>query len=287
MRKTFSIIVGFVFLSSSLLKAIDTSTFANLMGQYGAEWFGLCAPLLILTEAILGIMLIFNIYPRIAALSASIFILTVSVIFFYGVSGRGIRDCGCFGPLTWLNSKPWFTFTRNAILLAMLIPSAVKARCGSQLSMPILACTALVVTAIMFMCGFSFHGAKCLKRQRQFQPVALSESVLSKWVSSNSDSTYLVFAFSYGCPFCQNSIGNVNQYLQMGYVDRVIGFAVDDSAAKCRFERLFETNFEIHEIPQLAMYQLTKVLPTTYLICHDTIVKQYSGMVISPALMLP
>ena len=287
MNKIFRLFAGFVLLISSLLKATATNTFADLMGQYGAEWFGFGAPVLILVETILGIMLIFNIYPRFMAFASSIFIFTLSAIFLYGVLNRGITNCGCFGPLTWLNSKPGLTFTRNAILLAMLIPSALSSQQGSATTMPTLTCMALVGIVVMFMCGFSFRGAKCLKKQHQFRPVVFAESKLSEYVTCNPDSTYLVFAFSYSCPFCQNSIGNVNQYQQMEYVDKVIGLAVEDSNSRCRFERLFETNFEIEEMSQIEMFNLTTTLPTTYLVRHDSIISQYSGMVISPALLIP
>ena len=139
----------------------------------------------------------------------------------------------------------------------------------------------------MFMCGFSFKGAKCLTaQQKTFQPIALSETELPKYVSCNPDSTYMIFAFSYGCPYCLNSIGNVNQYQPMGYVDRVIGIAVEDLDARIRFNRMFDTNFEIMEITQLSMLQLTNTLPTTYIVHNDTIVNQYSGMVVSPALLM-
>ena len=73
----------------------------------------------------------------------------------------------------------------------------------------------------------------------------------------------------------------------MGMVDRVIGIAVEESVARERFERLFDTNFEISEISQLSMYRLTNTLPTTFFIRHDSIVSQYTGMVVSPALMIP
>lgn len=287
MNKVFRFIVGVVFLITGLLKAIDTSAFADLMSQYGMEWFGFGAPALILAETFLGLCLIFNLRPRLISFITSVFIIAVSAIYLYGIAARGITNCGCFGPLGWLNSKSWLTFTRNGILLALLVPSMIKPQQGTLLSVPMSICMSVAGVVIMFMCGFTFRGAQCLIRQETFHPVAMSESELSKYVTCNQDSTYLVFAFSYNCPYCQNSVGNVNQYQPMGYVDRVIGIALEDSVARCRFERMFDTNFEIKEIPQLSMLQLTNTLPTTYLIRRDTIVNQYSGMVVSPALLMP
>ena len=73
----------------------------------------------------------------------------------------------------------------------------------------------------------------------------------------------------------------------MGLADKVIALALEDSIAKARFDRLFDTNFEIREISQFSMYRLTTTLPTTFFIRHDTIFSQYSGMVVSPALLIP
>ena len=282
------ILVSFVFLISAFLKAIDSATFANLMSQYGVLLLGLGAPLIIFTELIIGVLLLFNVRPRLVSWITTIFLTFISTVFLYGVIYKGINDCGCFGPLTWLNSKPWLTFLRNGILLTLLIPSLPKPQKGENLSTPIIAFFAVIGIAVMFMCGFSMHDAKCLqKQQKYFKPIPLSESKLSDLVSCSSDSTYMVFAFSYKCPYCLNSIGNVNQYQKMEYVDKVIGIAIEDADAHERFEQLFETNFTIKEVSHLTMAHMTSTLPTVYLIRHDSIINQYSGLVVSPALLLP
>lgn len=288
MNKTLRLVVGLVFLLSALLKAIDAAAFADLMSSYGALWFGFGAPVIIFVELILGVLLIFNIYPRQVSFAASIFILLVSSAFLYGVLYLGITDCGCFGHLKLLNSKPWFTFLRNGVLFGLLIPSLIKPQQGANFSMPTSVFMAVIGIVVMFMCGFSMRGAKCLqKQQNSFKPIPLSESKLSEYVVCSSDSSYMVFAFSYNCPYCQNSIGNVNQYQPMGYVDKVIGLAIEDPEDRERFDRLFETNFTIQEVSKWTMAQLTNTLPTVYFIRHDSIINQYSGLVVSPALLLP
>ena len=287
MNKIFRFVVGLVFLLSGLLKAIDTASFADLMSQYGALWFGLSAPGLIFTEIILGILLIFDFYPKRVTWITITFTIAVSLIYLYGVLVKDITNCGCFGPLTWLNSKPWLTFTRNAFLLALLIPSLFSKEERTSPTIPSVRFMALIAVVVMFMCGFSMHGAKCLQRQNDFHPIPFAESPLASFVTCNPDSTYLVFAFSYSCPYCQNSIGNVNQYTEMHAVDRVIGLALDDSIAKVRFDRLFDINFEIRNISQMKMTRLSTKLPVTYIVRHDTIISQYTGQVVSPALLIP
>ena len=287
MNKIFRLIVGLVFLLSGLLKAIDTASFSDLMSQYGAMWFGIGAPLIIFTEILLGVLLVFDFYPKQVTWISIAFLLVVSLVYFYGVLAKDITNCGCFGPLKWLNSKPWLTFTRNGILLALLLPSLWSEDEQSSPAIPAVIFMALIAVVVMFMCGFSIHGAKCLQRQNAFQPIPLAKSPLASLVTCNSDSTYLVFAFSYSCPFCLNSIGNVNQYTEMHAVDRVIGVALDDSIAQMRFNRLFDVNFEIRNISQLEMLRLSTTLPVTYMIRNDTIINQYTGQVVSPALFIP
>ena len=222
LSKIFRFLIGLVFLLSGLLKAIDTAAFADLMSEYGATWFGFAAPLIIFIEIFLGVMLLFDFYAKPISWGTAIFLLVVSSIYLYGVTARGITNCGCFGPLTLLNSKPWLTFTRNSILLVMLLPTLVRRQEQSTaITIPSVIFMAVIAVAVMFMCGFSMHGAKCLQKQNTFCPVALAQTPLSEHVTTHPDSTYLVFAFSYSCPYCQNSIGNVNQYVPMGMADRV------------------------------------------------------------------
>lgn len=280
------VVVGAVFVLSGLLKAIDASAFANLISDYGLLRLGLVAPLIIAAEVILGVLLIFNIRPRRVAATTLAFILLVSAVYLYGVLARGITNCGCFGPLTWLNTKPWLTFTRNAVLVGLLIPSLCKPQQGVRLTMPSLVFMAAITVVIMFMCGFSFRMANCLKKSaRAFEAYPVEKSGLTEHITFSADSTYLVFAFSYGCPYCLNSIGNVNQYQPMGAVDRVIGLAVRDSVARERFDSLFDVNFEIQEISNLEMYRMVNTLPTAFIIRNDSVVSKVADMVITPALL--
>ena len=161
LSKIFRFLVGLVFLLSGLLKAIDTAAFADLMSEYGATWFGFAAPLIIFIEIFLGIMLVFDFYAKPISWGTAIFLLVVSSIYLYGVTARGITNCGCFGPISWLNSKPWLTFTRNGILLGMLVPTLILPQEKSkETSIPSVIFMAAIAVIVMFMCGFSMHGAK-------------------------------------------------------------------------------------------------------------------------------
>ena len=81
LSKIFRFLVGFVFLLSGLLKAIDAAAFADLMSEYGATWFGFAAPLIIFIEIFLGVMLLFDFYPKPISWATAIFLLVVSSIY--------------------------------------------------------------------------------------------------------------------------------------------------------------------------------------------------------------
>ena len=60
--KLSSYIVGLVFLLSSFAKASDSGYFASVLLQYGSPYMQFLAPFIILTEAFLGLLLLF--FPK-------------------------------------------------------------------------------------------------------------------------------------------------------------------------------------------------------------------------------
>ena len=60
--KLSSYIVGLVFLLSSFAKASDSGYFASILLQYGSLYVQFLAPIIILTEAFLGLLLFF--FPK-------------------------------------------------------------------------------------------------------------------------------------------------------------------------------------------------------------------------------
>lgn len=244
-RNAIPCFVGVVFLLSGFFKAIDSAAFVDLMSQYGVEWFGYVAPAIILGEIVLGLALVFRVYVRSVTWVTLAFVVGVTIVFAYGLLFRGITDCGCFGQLKMLNSHPWFTFTRNAFLVLLLIISLVYPPKTNKLSLSVLAFSMVTIGIAAYLCGFSLHGAQILKaKSSPFEPKALQETALLEFLIENTgialspDSTYLVFAFSYTCPYCRNSIGNVEQYERMNYVDRTIGLAMGEREDSIRFVNL-------------------------------------------------
>lgn len=284
-NKYFRLFVGVVLVVSAAAKATGTAAFANLLGQYGFMWLGYLAPIIILVELLVGLLLVFDIKSRRVAAATIALICLFSAVFAYGLIHLGIRDCGCFGPLTFLNQAPWFTFTRNGVLVALLIPSLFYPDDPKQSSKDTVVFMAVVVSIVLFICGFSFRGADCLQRDEITTEQTAISPALREIVDVHADSTYLVYAFSYDCPFCLNSIGNVNQFVTMHAVDRVVGIAVEDDEAAERFNRLFKVDFPIKEISALKMLTLSHHLPVAWLIQGDSVRTTFRGQVPTPVLI--
>jgi len=284
-----AILLGVVFLLSGFMKAMDAAAFSDLMGKYGYEWFGYAAPLIILFEVLLGLALFTRYKIRLAALMSGLFLVSVTAVFTYGLLVHDITDCGCFGNLSpTMNRTPWILYVRNTILMLM---SLVLLKWGDENKVDgkIALCAVIVFCSVCYMTGFSFRGAKVMTLQskpKPFEPILVQDSPLYEIFQPHADSTYLVFAFSYTCPHCRNSIGNVEQYESMGVVDKVYGFAIEDPDNEKKFYQLFNPTFTITNISFSTMTKVTNNLPVVYMIHGDTIIKQMYGDVISASFFI-
>ena len=279
-----------MFLVSAFAKAWDGEAFADMMLQYGPEWFSVGAPIIIGIEAVLGMCLLMRFHPSRMAWIADLFLVMVSVIFAYGVLVKGIEDCGCFGVLSRLyTSKPWVTFARNIIFGIISIP-AILDRDDAQnrfLNWKLVAAMSVAVIAC-FICGLSMRASfelpkmKAPKTQNRVETLQKLKAIYP----FDRDSFYVVYLFSFSCVHCQNSFANVQQYQQFEMVDKVLGIAIEDKESQERFERIYKPEIEIKTISQNEMASITGSLPICLLIREDSIRSIEAGSVTSPGIFI-
>jgi uncharacterized membrane protein YphA (DoxX/SURF4 family) len=273
----YSLIAGTVFLISGIAKALSVSDFANLITQYGFESLQFLAPLIVLAEVGLGLFLVFQIGLKHTALVSTVLVAAFTLVFAYGLIFNGIEDCGCFGKITVLNTSPVFTFIRNAILIYLLIAVWRKSENKWQVSKWTAGLMVVVMIAVAFMSGYTYHSGGKVKKTSKNVNKTLETSVLRDFITTSKDSTYLVFAFTYSCPHCMNSIENLKQYEASGTVDRVIGLAVEDSVREQKFRTIFNPEFSIKNYPGKTLLRLTTVFPRAYYIRNDSIIAELAG----------
>lgn len=282
-------ILGLMFLFSAFAKAWDAEAFADMLLLYGPQWFSIGAPILIMVEAVLGMALVMRVQTRWTAIAADCFLVVVSATFAYGVFAKGIQDCGCFGIFSKMfTGKPWMTFVRNMLFVAISIPVIVDTNREVRHLYP-KTCLMIIVAAIAcFICGLSMRKSYSLPKISDVKSNDRSKVMdkLNEIYSFNPDSTYIVYLFSFNCPHCQNSFANVQQFQQFKVADKVIGIAVEDQEAQKRFYRIYKPEIDIITIPKQQMEQITNQLPIGMSIRENSIKKAEVGFITSPGLFL-
>lgn len=275
--------VGLLFVFSAIAKACDAAALAETIVRYGFPRFSFLAPFIIVAEFLLGCLLMLRVKLRYTAPLAFAMVLFFTFVYSYALIFEGQKDCGCFGKFQVLNTRPLFFYIRNALLLILLIFAYLKRERYGSFSSGFRGLALVLAGAgvLSFFVGYTYQEPVSYKTTR----IALQDSVLSEFVETSPDSTYLVFAFSYVCPHCLNSIGNLKECARFPIADKVIGLALGDSVMENRFFRkVFEPNFVIHN-HRNELLRLTDKFPRAYYIRHDSIVLQVAGELPCPFML--
>jgi len=270
-----SLLAGIVFLVSSVAKSVDIAVFSSIVTQYGFRYAQFLTPLIVWAEALVGLLLVFQIQIKRTSFAGVLLLVAFTVIYAYGVFFKGIEDCGCFGKITLLNTSPVFTFIRNAILLCILIVLWRKGDNKMKLDQWVIAIIVMVMSLISFMSGYAYRNVK--NPTNKYTVEAIENTVLKDFVTTSKDSTYLVFAFTYTCPHCLNSIENLKQYEISGAVDKVIGIALENPDAEKQFMEIFKPDFVIKNYPAETFFRIAKTFPRAYYIKNDSVMAALSG----------
>lgn len=138
-------------------------------------------------------------------------------------------------------------------------------------------CGSIAVMCIgALLCGNVLKGSLTPNTHKD-RIVAVSDHILGDYISLSSDSTYMVSIFSYDCPHCINSMGNLLQYKKSNYVDNVIGLCLMDSTKKEDFCHFFNPDFKIIELSESDFYKISDRLPVSFFVREDSIVKTIVG----------
>lgn len=274
----YSLILGSVFLLSGFAKSLNISDFAMLIANYGFDRFQFLAPIIVLSEIFLGLLLLFQISLKKTAFIGGLLVSIFTVIYSYELIFNGIQDCGCFGRISILNSSPIFTFIRNVILLLLFVIVWRKAENRSiKANKSVVGVVLLVLCIASFISGYGYYNVTKSKSVSDNKWEVKADFYFKKYANISSDSTYLIFVFTYTCPHCLNSIENLKGYKSFGLVDNVIGLAVNNEEAERKFRKIFEPNFPIKNYSSKEIAQLTNSYPTAYYIKHNSILAKISG----------
>lgn len=273
----FSIIVGVVFIISGFSKSLDATTFAKTINLYEIANLWFLSPVIIIFEIFLGLSLLLKIQLKRISFISIIFLAGLTLTYIYGWLFKDITDCGCFGHINILNSSPIFTLVRNAILIYLCVDlylSNGKEVIDSKTYINI--CFIIAICIVSFISGYTLEEVS-YKYKKDKKYMAVKDMSIGSLINTSTDSTYLVFAFSYSCSHCMNSIENLKQYEKSGVVDKVIALTVNNDEKSEEFMKLYEPNFEIKHIEKKDFVKISNSFPRSFFIENDTLQFTLSG----------
>ncbi|MDR2010493.1 MAG: DoxX family protein [Bacteroidales bacterium] len=127
LRNFSRIFVGLIFIYSGFVKIVDPIGFGYKINDYlvalNLEFLsGLalaCAVLMTIAELTIGILLTFNLLPKVSAWAAAAFMTVFTPLTLWLAIANPVSDCGCFGDALILTN--WETFFKNVIIDVFVI----------------------------------------------------------------------------------------------------------------------------------------------------------------------
>lgn len=262
LHTTIAILLGSIFIFSAIGKILDAKSFIALTEQYGVGFGVYLAPLLPGVEIFLGLMLVMLLYPRIASLLSFIMLFAFTLLFAYAHFVNNVQDCGCFSLLQSFKFPPWLSLLRNILLMGLSLLVWTSNSLNQEMKRYKLVVIA-TITALAFLCtGYTMH-SPILKERDYLTGRNIENTILSRYVQSKQDSTYLFFIYASNCPHCWDVTENVKKFREAHQVDRIVGltFHVGDSLEKM-YVTSFNPNFPIHYLEKEDLKKITNKIPT-------------------------
>lgn len=279
-------IFGIFYIFSGIIKIIDVDNFLYLIRSYNIKIFLYVAPAMPVIEIIIGLMLLFRKRLKYVISFSILLLFFFTIIFSYGYFTKGVDDCGCFGGIDILKMSPVFFFIRNGllILLSVFIYSNIQnEKSDNNLSFAHLIIIFAAILSSAFIIGVRSNLNNYLKKtpytilniddyhEKTFINKNIHETVLSEYVSTSEDSTYIIFVFSYKCPHCIISSHYLNEYIDNNVVDKVLGITKGTRKEERFFSKNVKTKFDYKRIRFIEMKEITAFYPLSFYVENDTI----------------
>jgi hypothetical protein len=277
-----SILIGAVFLLSGTLKSLDVGYFAYSFNMYQLEGLKFLAPIIVIVEVYIGLHLILLTHIRQMSLIGLLLLVSFTGVLLYGFFSFDIENCYCFGREASTGSSGIkFSIFRNILMIALLIFLIYKSNRETiqEYSWKRLAITFFTAVAI-FIAGMTSGIDINISREAK-APEFDTEKLeyLKKFYPISNDTLTFVCIFSYSCPYCLNSIANINSMVSSKLVGNVVGFAFGTPAEREIFEENYDPLFDIVDISNEKIKDLTISVPYSVFVKDGEILLDIRGLV--------
>lgn len=278
-----SVILGCIFLLSGFGKLDGIAAFESLIESYGFPHLAFLAPAIVLAEILLGMLLVLRFRPRLLGWITGIMLLLFTALYTYAFVVHGITDCGCFGNNPVLKSSPAMSYIRNAAMIIMSIVMIVNGDGGKKrLSVMMICGIAVMMTVCAFVAGKTYRVPSMFVKPHPLFMKPVSDTKIPEYLDISSDSTYVIYVFSYDCAGCWNNMANFMNYKADSIADRMYGLCVGGKGKKT-FMNYFKPEFDIYEVDE-SFSENVSVVPTFFYIKDGLVHDLIQGEVLNPKL---
>jgi uncharacterized membrane protein YphA (DoxX/SURF4 family) len=277
------LLFGLFYLFSGIIKIIDIDNFIYIIRSYEIKQLIYLAPALPIVEILIGLMLVFRIKVKEVLFFSISLLLFFTAIFSYGNFFLNIDDCGCFGGIDFLKMSPVIFYLRNGVLIFLsiyLFNSTTRTKKDIKLIKFLFIVAILVISSIivgnrselkLYLKDTPYTRSTIDEYHDEFLNKNINETILSQYVQTSKDSTYLIFIFSYNCPHCIISSFYLNEYTSNNLVDKVIGITKGTRKEERFYKKNVKTSFEYKKIKYAEIKQITAFYPLSFYVENDTI----------------
>ena len=158
------IFVGIFFIISGFIKLNDPLGFSYKLQEYfSAEVLNLpflepyalaISVFVVVFEVVLGVFLLIGYKPKFTLWSLLLMIVFFTFLTFYSAYFDKVKDCGCFGDA--LKLTPWESFTKDVVLLALILIIFFGRKYITQIFRPIVT-NSIAALSLILSLAFGYH----------------------------------------------------------------------------------------------------------------------------------
>ena len=158
------IFVGILFIISGFIKLNDPLGFSYKLQEYfSAEVLNLpflepyalaISVFVVVFEVVLGVFLLIGYKPKFTLWSLLLMIIFFTFLTFYSAYFDKVKDCGCFGDA--LKLTPWESFTKDVVLLALILIIFFGRKYITQIFSPIVT-NSIAALSLILSLAFGYH----------------------------------------------------------------------------------------------------------------------------------
>jgi uncharacterized membrane protein YphA (DoxX/SURF4 family)/thiol-disulfide isomerase/thioredoxin len=259
-----SIIIGSIFLLSTIGKYFDQDSFQKTMTKYGLPYY--FSYFILTIEIIIAVLFMSLTYLKKTALFSIFFILFMTIINTIGHYYLNIESCECFGKIYFLNPSNFSLFLVKNLILILIAFYIFKNEIVLQNNTwqkRLLVFTTIAMISFLSLKYNSYYIDNYAKRK-----IGLPITELQTDVTIIKNFDYILY-FSPNCPHCIKAIAQINT-LKKNHHLNIIGVFSNSQKEKLKGITI---EFPVMAIKGKEINNITKSVPTIFKIKNKIVTK--------------